>query len=76
MIKRFNNSLSNEQILNRWTDKTSTGILIGSTNYCLIIIGIAFTIIYILLGKYMKIRVGKRAEEYTENERQFDEEKI
>ena len=32
MIKKFNNFLSNEQILDRWTDKTSTEISIGSTN--------------------------------------------
>lgn len=32
IIKRFNNNLSDEEILERWTKKTSTGILIGVTN--------------------------------------------
>lgn len=32
MIRRYNNTLSNQEILERWTYKTSTGILIGSTN--------------------------------------------
>lgn len=32
MIKKYNNSLSDEEILNGWTDKTSTGILMGATN--------------------------------------------
>lgn len=32
LIKRFNNSLSNEDILKRWTDKTSMGVSMGTTN--------------------------------------------
>lgn len=32
LIKRFNNSLSDKEILNRWTNKTSKGIQIGATN--------------------------------------------
>lgn len=32
MIKKLNNNLSDEEILQRWTDKTSTGIQIGSSN--------------------------------------------
>lgn len=32
LIKRFNNLLSNEDILKCWTDKTSNGIEIGTTN--------------------------------------------
>lgn len=32
MIRKLNNSLSDEEILQRWTDKTSTGKSIGSTN--------------------------------------------
>lgn len=32
MIKRFNSNLSDEEILKRWTDKTSKGISIGATN--------------------------------------------
>ncbi len=41
--------------------------------YCMIITGIAFTIIYILMGKYMSTRVGKRPEEYSFEERKYDE---
>lgn len=44
-----------------------------STAYCMIIIGIAFTLIYILMGKYMRSRVGKKAEEYSVVERKYDE---
>ncbi len=32
MIKRFNSPLSNQEILDRWTDKTSKGISIGASN--------------------------------------------
>lgn len=32
MIRRYNNTLSDAEILERWTDKTSTGKLIGATN--------------------------------------------
>lgn len=32
IIKRFNSSLSDQEILNRWTDKTPKGISIGATN--------------------------------------------
>ena len=32
MIKRYNHTLSDKEILDRWTDKTSSGVLIGSTN--------------------------------------------
>ena len=44
-----------------------------ATVYCMIIIGVLFTIIYILLGKYMKIRVGLKPEEYSDQERKYDE---
>ena len=43
------------------------------TAYCMIIIGVLFTIIYILLGKYMKTRVGLKPEEYSKEERKYDE---
>lgn len=42
----------------------------------LIIIGIAFTILYILMGIYMKNRVGLKPEEYSKEERKYDEQKI
>ncbi len=44
-----------------------------ATIYCMIIIGIIFTIIYIVLEKYMKTRVGLKPEEYTKEERRYDE---
>ncbi len=43
------------------------------TAYCMIIVGIAFTIIYILMGIYMKSRVGLKPEEYSKEERKYDE---
>ena len=47
-----------------------------STAYCMIIVGTIFTIIYILMQKYMKSRVGLKPEEYSEYERKYDELKI
>lgn len=44
-----------------------------STAYCMIVVGIAFTIIYILMQKYMKVRVGLKPEEYSKFERKYDE---
>ena len=44
-----------------------------TTTYCMIIIGVLFTIIYFLLGKYMKTRVGLKPEEYSNEERKYDE---
>ena len=44
-----------------------------STAYCMIIVGIIFTIMYILMGKYMKLRVGPKPEEYSRQERKYDE---
>lgn len=46
-----------------------------STAYCMIIIGVIFTIIYILLAKYMKTRVGLKPEEYSKEETKYDEQK-
>lgn len=43
------------------------------TVYCMIILGISFMIIYILMGKYMSSRVGKRPEEYSKEEIKYDE---
>lgn len=47
-----------------------------STAYCMIIVGIIFTIMYILMEKYMKVRVGLKPEEYSKQERKYDEWKI
>ena len=46
------------------------------TTYCMIIIGIIFTILYILMGKYMKTRIGLKPEEYSKEETKYDEQKI
>lgn len=43
------------------------------TSYCMIVIGIMFTIIYIWTEKYMKTRVGLKPEEYSKEERKYDE---
>ena len=47
-----------------------------STDYSMLIMGIVFTIIYILTGKYMKERVGLKPEEYSKEERKYDEQKV
>lgn len=44
-----------------------------STAYCLITIGVVFTVIYILTGQYMKTRVGKKPSEYSAEETKYDE---
>lgn len=44
-----------------------------STACCMIIVGTVFTIIYILMEKYMKTRVGLKPEEYSKQERKYDE---
>ncbi len=57
----------------------TTGILASflldkmQTAYCMIIIGIIFTILYILMGKYMKTRVGLKPEQYSKEETKYDE---
>lgn len=40
--------------------------------YCMLIVGIAFTIMYILMEIYMKTRVGLKPEEYSKEERKYD----
>lgn len=44
-----------------------------TTVYCMIVIGVIFTIMYILMGKYMKTRVGLKPEEYSKEETKYDE---
>lgn len=44
-----------------------------STAYCMIIVGTSFTIMYILMERYMKSRVGLKPEEYSKQERKYDE---
>ena len=43
------------------------------TAYCMIIIGITFTIAFILTEKYMSSRVGLKPEEYSKEETKYDE---
>lgn len=43
------------------------------TAYCMIIVGVTFTMLYILTEKYMKTRVGLKPEEYSKEERKYDE---
>lgn len=43
------------------------------TAYCMIIIGIVFTIIYLALEKYMRTRLGLKPEQYSKEERKYDE---
>lgn len=43
------------------------------TAYCMIIVGVAFSALYVLMGSYMKARVGLKPEEYSEEERKYDE---
>ncbi len=45
------------------------------TAYCMIILGIIFTILYILMEKYMKSRIGLKPEEYSKEETKYDEQK-
>ena len=44
-----------------------------TTAYCMIIVGVVFTILFILTEKYMKSRVGLNPEEYSKEERKYDE---
>ena len=42
------------------------------TAYCMIVVGIIFTILMILVSKYMKTRVGLKPEEYPKEEVKYD----
>lgn len=44
-----------------------------TTAYCMIIIGVIFTIAFILTKKYMSSRVGLKPEEYSKEETKYDE---
>ena len=39
----------------------------------MIIMGVIFTILYILMGKYMKTRIGLKPEQYSKEETKYDE---
>ena len=47
-----------------------------STAYCMVIMGIIGLIITIMMGKYMKTRVGLKPSEYSKEELKYDELKI
>lgn len=47
-----------------------------STAYCMIIVGVVFTILFVLMQRYMKTRVGLKPEEYSKEEIRYDELKI
>ena len=42
-------------------------------SYCMIIIGISTIILTILMGQYMRTRVGLKPEEYAKEEIKYDE---
>ena len=44
-----------------------------NTAYCMIILGAVSTILLLLVVMYMKKRVGLKPEEYSEDERKYDE---
>ena len=46
---------------------------IASSANALIIVGTIFTIIFIGINKYMKTRLGLKPEEYSKDERKYDE---
>lgn len=46
-----------------------------ATAYCMIIVGITFTILFILTRRYMSSRVGLKPEQYSKEETQYDEQK-
>lgn len=43
------------------------------TAYCMITIGIIFTVLYILMAEYMKTRVGLDPKKYSKEEKKYDE---
>lgn len=44
-----------------------------SISYCMIVVGVFYTMLFIILKGYMKKRVGKNPEEYSKQERKYDE---
>lgn len=45
------------------------------TAYCMIVIGVIFTVIYILMQRYMRKRLGLKPEEYSKIEIKYDQQK-
>ena len=53
---------------------SASGILgVTTSANALIIVGIIFTIIYISISQYMKTRLGLKPDEYSKEERKYDE---
>lgn len=88
IIDKYLRNFSNEKIdtkifaaynLFRNILRVVTGVLASflldkmATVYCMIVSGVIFTIMYILMGKYMKTRVGLKPEEYSKEETKYDE---
>lgn len=44
-----------------------------NTSYCMIILGVVSTVLLLFVVKYMKKRVGLKPEEYSKEERKYDE---
>ena len=44
-----------------------------STSKSMMIVGIIFTILFLICKKYMKTRVGLKPEQYSREERKYDE---
>ncbi|MCI8641640.1 MAG: MFS transporter [Clostridia bacterium] len=44
-----------------------------NTSYCMIILGVVSTVLLLFIVKYMKKRVGLKPEDYSEDERKYDE---
>lgn len=88
LINKYLRNFTNEKIdtkiysvskLSESIGRVITGLFVAflldktKISVCLIILGLAFTIMYILMGKYMKTRVGLKPEEYSKQERKYDE---
>lgn len=43
------------------------------TAYCMIVVGVTFTILYLVMARYMKTRVGLKPEQYSKEETKYDE---
>lgn len=88
LIDKYLRNFANEQIdtkifsakhLFRNVTKVIMGFLASflldkmKTAYCMIIVGTIFIILYLLIGKYMKKRVGLNPEQYSKEETKYDE---
>jgi len=78
-MKRLTQKYIRQRILVKSISSAIVGVFASflldrmSTAYCMIIFGIVFTILTILTMSYMKTRVGLKPEEYSKEERKYDE---